>query len=110
MSKKMLVVLTIVLLACAAPKIDTSSDEAMKRSIERVRQSLPEAKRAEFDNAVRHLALADVEEEGRCRGACEAEVGWTQCSLESIAHATSRKSGSATRLRLRSGSGPEALA
>src|SRR5215203_3435790 len=47
-------------LACAAPKIDTSSNESMKKSIERVRESLPEEKRADFDNALRDLALADL--------------------------------------------------
>lgn len=47
-------------LACAAPKIDTSSNESMKKSIEQVRESLPEEKRADFDNAIRDLALADL--------------------------------------------------
>jgi len=54
-------VLLSACLACAAPKIDTTTDDSMKKSIERVRQALPEEKRADFDNAVRELALADLD-------------------------------------------------
>jgi len=59
---KTLIVYTaaVTLLACAAPKVDTSTDDSTKTSIERVRRSLPEGKRADFDNALRDLALADL--------------------------------------------------
>lgn len=60
LQKITLVIFSISLLACAAPKIDTSSDESMKESVERVRSSLPESKRPEFDNAIRDLALSDL--------------------------------------------------
>lgn len=52
-------VCALSLFACAAPRVDTSTDESVKKSIERVRGSLPEEKRADFDNAIRDLALAD---------------------------------------------------
>jgi hypothetical protein len=55
-----LIALLSALLGCSAPRIDTSSDDALKESTERVRQSLPEDKRADFDTAVRELSLADV--------------------------------------------------
>jgi len=50
----------LVLLACFAPKVDTSTDASMKQSIERVRASLPEGKRADFDKAVTEVAYADL--------------------------------------------------
>ena len=46
--------------ACARPKIDTSSDAAMKRSIARVRESLPEDRRARFDEALKIVVAAKV--------------------------------------------------
>ena len=47
----------IALSACAKPKIDTSSDEAMKKSVAKVRESLPEARRARFDEALKIVAF-----------------------------------------------------
>ncbi|MGH7930058.1 MAG: DUF6694 family lipoprotein, partial [Candidatus Binatia bacterium] len=58
--KAVLPVALLVLGACAAPTIDTSTDETLKQSVERVRESLPEEQRDDFDNAVRDLALADL--------------------------------------------------
>jgi hypothetical protein len=49
-----------LVVACSTPKVDTSTDDSMKKSIERVRGSLPEEKRADFDQAVRSLAFASL--------------------------------------------------
>ena len=46
-----------ILLGCSSPKIDTSSDETMKASIEKVRQSLPKEKKEQFDEALKILAF-----------------------------------------------------
>jgi hypothetical protein len=43
--------------ACSAPKLDGSSDEKFKASTARVRESLPEARRTEFDTAFTALAF-----------------------------------------------------
>jgi hypothetical protein len=56
----LLLVLLFSVGGCAQPTIDTSSDEAMKRSMQEVRESLPEERRKEFDDAVRDIAFADV--------------------------------------------------
>ena len=53
--------LTLLLTACAKPRVDTSSDEAMKRSIKAVRESLPENERAKFDESLRIVALSQVD-------------------------------------------------
>jgi hypothetical protein len=45
---------------CSAPTIDTSSDEAMKASAQKVRESLPEDRRAEFDEAVQLLVFSQI--------------------------------------------------
>lgn len=60
---KKLAVLSISLLlaACTKPSIDTSSDEAMKASVAKVRESLPESKRAEFDQALQVLAFNQLD-------------------------------------------------
>lgn len=46
---------------CSEPTIDTSSDDAMKVSSQKVRESLPESKRAEFDEALQILAFSQID-------------------------------------------------
>jgi hypothetical protein len=59
---KILFIFTILLaFGCGDPKIDTSSDEKMKASIEQVRQSLPSNKRAEFDDAIKIIAFSSLD-------------------------------------------------
>lgn len=50
-----------VLAGCSDPKIDASSNEAMKASVEKVRKSIPEAKRKEFDEAMRVLVVSQID-------------------------------------------------
>lgn len=55
----LLVVLAFAAGGCAQPRVDGTTDAAMQTSLARVRDALPEADRAEFDAAVRALALKD---------------------------------------------------
>ncbi len=55
-----LIVLTI-LAGCSDPKIDASSDESMKTSVEKVRKSLPASKQKEFDEAMQVLAFSQID-------------------------------------------------
>lgn len=50
--------------ACSAPRIDTSSDETTKESIEKVKASLPEEQREKFGEALLIVAMKDVEDLG----------------------------------------------
>lgn len=59
----------IVLTGCSKPRIDTSSDEAMGASLTRVRDSLPEEKRNEFDEAYMAVAMQDLSLQGMMSGA-----------------------------------------
>jgi len=43
------------------PTIDTSSDESMKQSSQKVRESLPEDQRAQFDEAMQLLAFSQID-------------------------------------------------
>lgn len=61
--------LCVLFAGCGAPSIDTSSDESMKQSIEKVRQSLPEAKRKDFDEAVSTMMLSNINMESVMAGA-----------------------------------------
>jgi hypothetical protein len=47
--------------ACSSPRIDTSSDDKMKSSIERVRSSLPEDRRAKFDAAIATVGMSNID-------------------------------------------------
>jgi uncharacterized protein DUF6694 len=47
----------LVLSACAAPRIDGSSDEAFRASVVKVRESLPESDKARFDKAVLAISM-----------------------------------------------------
>ena len=60
-----------IFFSCGQPKIDTSNDEKMKASIEKVRKSLPENEREKFDKAVMRLAFKDFSLENLMAG----EVG-----------------------------------
>lgn len=51
--------LLLALSGCGDPTIDGSSDEAMKNSIAKVRSSLPEAERGEFDKAVMTVGMGE---------------------------------------------------
>ncbi len=56
------VVTALVLLGgCGGPTIDASSDEALKQSIENVRQALSDSERAKFDEAISILALSQID-------------------------------------------------
>ncbi len=50
----------VLFIACGAPRIDTSSDKRMGASIARVRNSLPEAKRKQFDEAMVTLSVRNM--------------------------------------------------
>lgn len=49
-----------LLAACSDPKIDASTEESMKASVEKVRDSLPAEKRDEFDSSLTLLALSQI--------------------------------------------------
>jgi len=51
----------MMLTGCGKPKVDTSTDEKLKSSLEKVRASLPETQRAELDESVKTLAFANVD-------------------------------------------------
>ena len=44
-----LALIVVLIAGCSDPKIDASSDESMKASVQKVRESLPESKRGDFD-------------------------------------------------------------
>ncbi|EAA8947755.1 hypothetical protein B6440_24985 [Salmonella enterica] len=54
-------VLAMVLAGCDQPTIDTTSDVSMKESIAKVRESLPENKKAEFDNAIKVTVFSNID-------------------------------------------------
>lgn len=56
-----LAALASTMVGCSEPKIDASSDEAMKSSSQKVRESLPDAKKAEFDQALQVLAFSQID-------------------------------------------------
>lgn len=65
MNKKLiLLLLMIFIVGCSDPKIDASSDESMKASIEKVRQSLPQDKKDKFDEALKVLAFSTIDLKG----------------------------------------------
>lgn len=61
MKKSILVAILAVLAAgCGDKKVDSSTDEKFKSSIEIVKNSLPDAKKQEFEEAVKVLAFSEV--------------------------------------------------
>lgn len=56
-----LILLLFIISGCSEPKIDASSDESMKDSIEQVRKSLSQDKKNEFDEALKVLAFSQID-------------------------------------------------
>jgi hypothetical protein len=56
-----LVLAAMALGGCGDPTVDASTDESMKASIERVRASVKQERRDEFENAIKVIAFADVD-------------------------------------------------
>ncbi|MBL3520274.1 hypothetical protein H0A43_07285 [Arcobacter lanthieri] len=52
--------ITLMLVGCGSPKIDTSSDEKMKTSIEKVKKSLSDEKKQEFEDALKVVYFSKV--------------------------------------------------
>ncbi len=52
---------TLFLVGCSKPTVDTSTDESMKSSIAKVRESLPVDKRAQFDEAIQLMAFSQID-------------------------------------------------
>ena len=55
------ILLTLLLAGCSKPTIDASSDEKMKASIEKVKASLPEDRKDEFEEAVQIVAFSGMD-------------------------------------------------
>ena len=61
MKKIIITALAVMMLAgCNDPKIDASTEESMKSSIQEVRNSLDEADKPRFERAVQIVALSNV--------------------------------------------------
>lgn len=54
------IALALLLTACDKPKIDASSDHSLKESIQKVRESLPDDKKARFDDALKVVAFSQL--------------------------------------------------
>lgn len=51
----------LVLAGCSEPQVDSTTDDSMKSSIEKVRMALPQEKRADFDRAIKVLAFSQID-------------------------------------------------
>lgn len=81
----LLLVLCLLLTGCGKPKIDTSTDDSMKASIEKVKASLPEDKKAEFEEALKivvfsNLDLSDLFQQS------QLDTGATERSMKEALH------------------------
>lgn len=56
-----LLAMVFALSACSEPTVDSSSDTSMQTSIQKVRDSLPQSKRSEFDDAIKFLMFSKVD-------------------------------------------------
>jgi len=56
-----LLFVAIFLVGCSKPTVDASSDESMKTSIAKVRESLPAEKRTQFDEALQLMAFSKID-------------------------------------------------
>ena len=57
----LIICLILALVGCAEPTIDASNEDALKRSIENVRDSLSASEQTEFDEAFQLLAMSQID-------------------------------------------------
>lgn len=57
-------IISILLLGCAEPILDASSEENMRASLRKTREALPEAQRQEFDDAMEVLVYSQTDLRG----------------------------------------------
>jgi hypothetical protein len=69
-----LVTLAIALTGCGSPKVDGSSEDAYKKSIAAVRESLDEGERKQFDEALQLLMMSRIDFSAMMSGAVTAET------------------------------------
>ena len=50
----------LIIPGCSEQKVDASSDKSMKESVQKIRNSLTETKRKKFDEAIRLIALSQI--------------------------------------------------
>lgn len=65
--RKILILFPVIMLlitGCSEPTIDGTTDESMKASIEMVRESLPQDKKTQFDDALKILAFSQMSLKG----------------------------------------------
>lgn len=69
--KKFLIIgaLALTLVGCDKPKVDTSTDETMKSSLQKVKESLPEDKRQEFTDATSTIMMNSIDIKALMAGA-----------------------------------------
>ncbi|WP_275150672.1 DUF6694 family lipoprotein [Citrobacter koseri] len=69
--KRFLVIgaLALTLVGCDKPKVDASTDEAMKTSLQKVKESLPEDKRQEFTEATSTIMMNSIDMKALMAGA-----------------------------------------
>lgn len=67
------ILLSFLLSACDKPQIDSSTDDAMKSSIAKVRESLPENKREEFDSALKVVVFSNINMADLMRASSESD-------------------------------------
>lgn len=82
----------LVLAGCGEPTIDASTEAAMNASIAKVREALPEARRAEFDDAMQVLAFRQLgsADDPATQGAAAVGAGNLEARLR---HALDGKTG-----------------
>ena len=51
----------IILSGCGDPRINAATDDSMKESIEKVRQSLPQPRREQFDESIKILVFSQID-------------------------------------------------
>jgi len=73
MRKLIIVCSLLALVACSDPKIDGTTSDTAQASIKKVRESLPEAKRKEFDQALRQITMSNLDFKGLVTGTQTAE-------------------------------------
>jgi len=61
--------LALLLSGCDKPKVDASTDETMKESLQKVKDSLPEAQRQEFSEATSTIVMNSIDMKAMMAGA-----------------------------------------
>jgi PBP1b-binding outer membrane lipoprotein LpoB len=74
MKRILILFLPFILLSCGEPEINASTDEALKSSVENIKNDLPDGKKEDFEKALMTIALSNLDLANALKGNIDGDL------------------------------------